>query len=99
MKAEIEAQRKAPTGSGVGLARLVGLAVRAGLTLAGCGQSGPPPEPPAPSPSAPAAGAPTTPDPSPSDTALPPARDGSNVAACQSGNCQVEVSAPTEFTV
>jgi hypothetical protein len=42
---------------------------------------------------------PVTNTPSTSAPALPPAADGSNLAACEDGECEVLVTAPVEFTI
>jgi hypothetical protein len=67
------------------------------LALAGCGA-----ERPASSRSArPSPSASPSPSPSPSVTGptLPPAADGSNIAACYDGTCEVRVRAPLDIPV
>jgi hypothetical protein len=72
------------------------LALLLGLALGACAPAGrdAPPLPPVPP------ALPSTPISAPtSGEALPPAVDGSNLDACQDGQCEVSVTAPVEFVV
>lgn len=69
------------------------LALLLGLALGACAPAGRDTSAPPPVPPPAATGTPT------SAATLPPAADGSNLDACQDGQCEVAVIAPVEFVV